>query len=130
MSSVLPLVLVLIGIFSVPLFVDEVFGHGLGGDMAPPISFAGMQVTVSTQLTPSDITVGEITSANMAVRFFDQLTGKNFEQVTYRVEIWRSGDLLARNLFFDTDGELNVELKPVLKCEETRLIDCTTYGGS
>jgi len=130
LSSALPLVLVLIGIFSVPLFVDQVFGHGLGGDMAPPISFAGMQVTVSTQLTPSDITVGEVTSANMAVRFFDQLTNKNFDQVTYRVEIWRSGDLLARNLFFDTDGELNVELKPISECEEIRLIDCTTYGGS
>ncbi len=130
MSSALPLIFALIGIFSVPLFVDEVFGHGLGGDMAPPISFAGMQVTVSTQLTPSDITVGEVTSANMAVRFFDQLTDKNFDQVTYRVEIWRSGDLLARNLFFDTDGELNVELKPISECEEIRLIDCTTYGGS
>ena len=129
MSSTLSLVLVLIGIFSIPLFVNEVFGHGLGGDMAPPISFAGMQVTVSTQLDPADITVGEVKSANMAVRFFDQLTDKNFDQVTYRIEIWRSGDLLARNLFFDTDGELNVELKPVLKCEETRLIDCTKYAG-
>ncbi|HXV66686.1 MAG TPA: peptidase [Nitrosopumilaceae archaeon] len=130
MSSQFPLILIIIGIFSFPVLFNEVFGHGLGGDMAPPISFAGMQVTVSTQLTPSDITVGEVSSANMAVRFFDQLTNKNFEQVTYRVEVWRSGDLLARNLFFDTDGELNVELKPKTDCKEIRLIDCTTYGGS
>jgi len=130
LSSKFPIVLVLIGIFSAPLLVNEVFAHGLGGDQAPPISFAGMQVTVSTQLTPSDITVGEVTSANMAVRFFDQLTDKNLDQVTYRIEIWRSGDLLARNLFFDTDGELNVELKPVSGCSEAKLIDCTTYGGS
>lgn len=130
MSYTLPLVIVLIGIFSVPLISTEVFGHGLGGDVAPPISFEGMQVTVSTQLTPSDITVGEVKSANMAVRFFDQLTDKNLDKVTYRVEIWRSGELLARNLFFDDDGELNVELKPITDCNEVRLIDCSTYGGS
>ncbi len=130
MSSTLPIIIALIGIFSVPVLVSDVFGHGLGGDVAPPIDFGGMQVTVSTQLDPSDITVGEIDSANMAVRFFDQLSDENLDSVTYRIEIWRSGELLARNLFFDDDGELNVELKPVPNCNEVRLIDCTTYGGS
>ena len=130
MSYTLPIVITLIGIFSVPLLAADVFGHGLGGDVAPPISFEGMQVTVSTQLTPSDITVGEVDSANMAVRFFDQSTDENLNSVTYRVEIYRAGELLAQNFFFDDDGELNVELKPVPNCNEVRLIDCTTYGGS
>jgi len=130
LSYTVPLVIILIGIFLVPLLVTDVFGHGLGGDVAPPISFEGMQVTVSTQLTPSDITVGEVDSANMAVRFFDQTTDENLNSVTYRIEIWRAGELLARNFFFDDDGELNVELKPVSYCNEVRLIDCTTYGGS
>jgi len=130
LSYTLTIVIALIGIFSSPLIIDDVFGHGLGGDVAPPISFEGMQVTVSTQLTPSDITVGEVDSANMAVRFFDQTTDENLNSVTYRVEIWRDGELLARNFFFDDDGELNIELKPVSNCNEVRLIDCTTYGGS
>jgi len=130
LSYTLPIVIALIGIFSVPLVATDVFGHGLGGDVAPPISFEGMQVTVSTQLTPSDITVGEIDSANMAVRFFDQTTDENLDNVTYRIEIFRAGELLARNFFYDDDGELNVELKPVSDCNEVRLIDCSTYGGS
>jgi len=130
LSYTVPIVITLIGIFSVPLLATDVFGHGLGGDIAPPISFEGMQVTVSTQLTPSDITVGEINSANMAVRFFDQPTDENLNSVTYRIEIYRAGELLAQNFFFDDDGELNVELKPVSYCNEVRLIDCTTYGGS
>jgi len=100
LSYILPVVITLIGIFSVPLLVTDIYGHGLGGDVAPPISFEGMQVTVSTQLTPSDITVGEIDSANMAVRFFDQSTDENLKSVTYRVEIYRAGELLARNFFF------------------------------
>ena len=89
-----------------------------------------MEVTVSTQLDPSDITVGEIDSANMAVRFYDTLTDQNLDQVTFRVEVWRSGDLLARNLFFDLDGTLNVEIRPTTNCAEPRLIDCTDYYGS
>jgi len=122
--------LILIGIFSTPLVVDNVFGHGLGGDQAPPISFGGSQVTVSTQLDPSDITVGEVDDANIQVRFFDVLTDETFEKVTYRVEIWRSGELLARDLYFDVDGILNVQVKPISGCTEPRLIDCTTYQGS
>ncbi len=130
MSSKLPLLFILVGIFSIPIFVDNVFGHGLGGDQAPPISFGGMEVTVRTQLDPSDITVGEVDEANIQVRFFDTLTDETLEKVTYRVEIWRSGELLARDLYFDVDGILNVKVKPVLDCKEPRLIDCTTYQGS
>ena len=59
---------------TIPFFVDEAFAHGLGGDTAPPISFGGMEVTVFTQLDPSDITVGEIDSANISIRFYDMLT--------------------------------------------------------
>ena len=66
----------------------------------------------------------------MAVRFFDTLTDETLEKVTYRIEVWRSGDLLARNLFFDDDGLLNIEIRPVLDCTEAELWKCTTYGGS
>ena len=130
LSYKVPLLLILFGIFFTPYAIENVFGHGLGGDVAPPISFQGMEVTVSTQLDPSDITVGEINSANMAVRFYDQLTDQTLEQVTYRVEVWRSGELLARNLFFDLDGTLNVEIRPVLNCAEPELWRCSDYYGS
>jgi len=119
----------IIGLSFVPLLVDNVYGHGLGMDMAPPISFAGMDVTVSTVLNPADITVGDIINANMAIRFFDTKTDQNLKSVTYRVEIWHSGDLLARNLFYDTDGELNVKLRPKTGCTEAEPWKCSTYNG-
>ena len=113
-----------------PALAGDAYGHGLGGDVAPPIDFEGMSVTVSTQLDPSDITVGEIDTANMAVRFYDADTDETLEKVTYRIEVWRSGDLLARHLFYDDDGNLNIEVRPVLDCTEADLWRCTTYGGS
>jgi hypothetical protein len=120
----------IIAISAIPLLLPDAFGHGLGGDQAEPISFGNMEVTVRTQLSPSDITVGEIDSANMQIRFFDTLTDENLDKVTYRVELWQSGELLARNLFYDNDGRLDVKLKPKAGCDEIYLKDCTTYGGS
>ena len=124
------LFITIIGIFTIPALVPDVFGHGLGGDQAPPISFGDMEVTVSTQLTPSDITIGEIDDANMQIRFFDTLTDTNLDKVTYRVEVWQGDELLARNLFYDLDGRLDVKLTPEPDCDEKELHQCTVYHGS
>lgn len=124
------LLIVVVGIFTMPALVPNVFGHGLGGDQAPPLSFGDMEVTVRTQLSPSDITVGDVDSANMQIRFFDTLTDTNLDKVTYRVEVWQSGELLARNLFYDLDGRLDVEIRPKEVCTKDNLWQCTIYGGS
>jgi hypothetical protein len=124
------LLMIVVGIFTIPVILPNAFGHGLGGDQAEPLSFGDMEVTVRTQLSPSDITVGEIDSANMQIRFFDTLTDENLDKVTYRIELWQSGELLARNLFYDNDGRLDIKLKPQSGCDEINLKDCTTYGGS
>ncbi len=124
------LLFIVIGIFTIPIILPDAFAHGLGGDQAAPISFGDMEVTVRTQLSPSDITVGDIDSVNMQVRFFDTLTDTNLDKVTYRVEVWQSGELLARNLFYDTDGRLDVKIKPKTGCDENPIETCTIYGGS
>ena len=124
------LFLSLIAICSIPVFISDAFGHGLGGDQAEPLSFGDMEVTVRTELNPSDITVGDIDDINMSVRFFDTLTDETLDKVTYRIEIWQGGELLARNLFYDLDGILNVEIRPDENCFEPELWRCTTYGGS
>ena len=130
LSYKFPLVVALIGIFSVSAFAPDAFGHGLGGDQAEPLTFGDMEVTVRTDLTPSDITVGDVDDVNMKIRFFDTLTDTTLEKVTYRIEVWQSGELLARNLFYDIDGVLNVQIKPKEGCNEVDLWRCTIYGGS
>ncbi len=130
MHSKIPIFFALLGIAAVPLLTGGAYGHGLGGDVAPPIDFEGEQVTVSTQMNPADITVGEVDSANMAIRFYNEDTNSTLNSVTYRVEVWRSDDLLARNLFYDDDGFLNIEVRPVYDCNEVDLWRCTTYAGS
>ena len=124
------LLIIVIGIFTIPIILPHAFAHGLGGDQAEPLTFGDMEVTVRTQLSPSDITVGDVDSANMQIRFFDTLTDTNLDKVTYRVEVWQSGELLARNLFYDGDGRLDVKIKPKSGCDENPIETCTVYGGS
>ncbi len=130
MSKDFALIISVITIFTLSAFTSNAFGHGLGGDQAPPLTFGDMEVTVRTDLTPSDITVGKIDDVNMKIRFFDTLTDTTLEKVTYRIEVWQKGELLARNLFYDLDGELNVKIKPKSGCTELDLWKCTIYGGS
>ena len=119
-----------LAVFAIPAAAQTASGHGLGGDQAPPISFSGMEVTVRTDLTPADITVGDIDDINMKVRFFDTLTDTTLEKVTYRIEMWRGGELLARNLFYDLDGSLDVKIRPDANCDQAELWRCSVYGGS
>jgi hypothetical protein len=121
---------ILLGLACIPLFSDDVFGHGLGADQAPPIDFGGMLVTVSTVMSPADFTVGEVDRANLKVRFFDQGTNTNLESVTYRVQIFQAGELLAREIFFDKDGELNIQIRPQKECFESQPWRCTIYQGA
>jgi len=121
---------VLVALTFVSLFNNDVFGHGLGADQAPPIDFGGMQVTVSTMMSPSDFTVGEVDRANLKVRFFDQGTNTNLESVTYRVQVFQAGELLAREIFYDKDGELNIQIRPQKECFEPEPWRCTIYQGA
>ncbi len=121
---------VIAGIFAATALAPQAYGHGLGGDQAPALTFGDMEVTVRTEVTPSDITVGDIDNINMSVRFFDTLTDTTLEKVTYRIEVWQKGELLARNLFYDLDGTLNVEIRPQAGCQDVDLWRCTVYGGS
>ncbi|RNJ80642.1 MAG: peptidase, partial [Nitrosopumilus sp. H8] len=114
---------------SVALALPGAFGHGLGGDQAPPLDLDGKQVTVSTVLNPFNLEVDEVDTVNMKVRFFDIDTKVELDQVTYRIEVWQD-ELLVRNLFFDKDGTLDLKIKPNKVCNEDPLWKCTIYGGS
>ena len=124
------ILILLVSLSCIPLFSNDVFGHGLGADQAPPIDFGGMLVTVSTIMSPSDITVGEVDRANLQVRFFDQGTDTNLESVTYRVQVYQAGELLAREIFYDKDGELNIQIRPQKNCFEPEPWRCTIYQGA
>ncbi len=124
LSRVLALI-PLLALFSFGL----VYGQHHGGEAAPPVSFGNKQVTVSTIIEPADFIPGKHPSANLKVRFFDSQTNTNIEKVTYRVQIFYGESLLASQMFYDSDGELDVKIHPSSECAEKELWRCTKYEG-
>ena len=127
----LTLFLVAVSILTVSVAaLPNAFAHSPGGDQAEPLSFGDMNVTVRTDLTPYDLTLGDIDEVNMKIRFFDVDTDLTLDKVTYRIQIFKSEELLANKLFYDNDGRLDVEIRPSSDCNENELWRCTIYGGS
>ena len=124
----LPALIAILG--AAALAAPAAYGHGLGGDQAPPLDLGGSQVTVSTVLDPYNLSAGDVDEVNLEVRFFDLDTDENLDQVTYRIEVLQNDLLLARNLFYDVDGRLDIRINPDGDCDEDDPWKCTVYGGS
>ncbi len=105
------------------------FAQHHGGQQAPPISFGMGEVTVSTSLIPADFTPEKYSNANLKIRFFDPMTNVNIESVSYRIQIFHGTQLVANQMFFDKDGELDIKIQPKSGCQQEELWKCTKYYG-
>lgn len=122
--SILPIVIIAVGGFT----ILDTFAEQIDYDLAPAQELGGKQATVSTTLTRQS-SLDEEDSLNMEIRFFDQQTNENFDEVIYRVEIWQNNELLAKNQFFDLDGRLDIKINPQNDCDQDELLKCMVYGG-
>jgi len=119
--------LILVGL--VTISVTPAYAQHHSGSLAPPIDFDGLRVALTTILTPEDFIYGDSKSANLSIRFFDSDTNKNIQSVTYRVQIFHEGALVANEYFFDDDGKLDLEIKPKSVCQDENLWKFTKYYG-
>ncbi len=125
------LFVVIAGTLAISAALPAALGHnGWVGNHTPYISYEDMEIGIHVDVTPYDLTVGGVDEVNLKIRLFDLLTDNALEQVTYRVDVWRAGDLLARNLFYDHDGVLYVRVLPDDDCDAAYPSECTNYGGS
>ena len=115
--------------FLVLFAVPTAFAQHHGGEQAPPVSFGDGELTIGTTIFPIDYTVGKDSSLDLNIRLFDTASNMNIESVTYRVQILQGNQLVANQMFYDQDGELNLKIKPKSGCEEKELWKCTTYYG-
>lgn len=125
LSKIWIIIFVLASVFSTNL----AYAQHHGGQAAPPVSFGDRQVTVSTSIDPVNFTPGKDNIADLKVRFFDSQTNLNIEKVTYRVQIFYGDALVASQMFYDKDGELDVKIQPNSECMEKEIWRCTKYEG-
>ncbi len=122
------LALCLVGVFTISQFDDVYAGPGHGEPII--INLDGRQVGIDTKLFPLDVTLGDFRDVTLSIQVYDVLTNQSFEDVTYLVDILREGELLARGLYFDYDGTLEVKIQPVADCKEAKKFKCTKYFGA
>ncbi|MGH1521930.1 MAG: hypothetical protein ACRBB2_06130 [Nitrosopumilus sp.] len=113
----------------VTVSISPAYAQHHSGALAPPVDFGGMQVALTSILTPEDFTFEDKNSANLLLRFFDSTTNTNIPSVTYRVQIFQGENLVASEYFYDENGNLDLEIKPTEGCVEKDLWKCTKYFG-
>ena len=109
--------------------ISPAYAQHHSGSLAPPVDFDGMTVALSSILSPEDFTFEDTKSANLSIRFFDSQTNTNIPSVTYRVQIFQGDNLVASEYFYDDDGNLDLEIRPITDCQIQDLWKCTDYFG-
>ena len=88
---------------------SEVFGHGLGGEVLPPITIEGKQVSLSIGITPS-VYDPEKPEKNISLQLFDANTDAIVEHVTFEFELKKEGKQIFKEIFHDELGNLNIKV--------------------
>ena len=105
------------------LFVGEItdsFGHGLGSETMPPIMIGDMEATleVNSSTVYADIEGEEKIIRQISINLFESFTNidsnevKSIDNVTFQVELIKSGDVLITETFQRDDGVLIMNLTP------------------
>ncbi|MFB5627957.1 MAG: peptidase [Nitrosarchaeum sp.] len=84
---------------------------------------------MNTSLIPADFVPGKYSDVNLKIRFFDIKSNTNIESVSYRVQIFYGSQLVANQMFFDRDGDLDIKIQPKSGCQQDELWKCTKYFG-
>ena len=76
------------------------------------------------------MTVGDFSNAFMKITFLDEGTGESFRQVTYAIDVYKKGELLARNNFYAENGTVTIDIRPNDSCNESLAWKCSKYYGA
>ena len=90
-------------------FMPDIFGHGLGGEVLPPVTIDGKEATLSIAISPS-IYDPENPETNISLKLFNSDTSAIIEHVTFEFELKKDGKQLFKDIFHDELGYLNIKV--------------------
>ncbi|WP_299292154.1 peptidase [Nitrosopumilus sp.] len=86
-----------------------VFGHGLGGEVLPPVTIQDRDATLSIDVSPS-IYDPENPEHSVTIRLFDSNTEAIIEHVSLVLEMKKDGEQIFKHTFHDEMGNLNFQV--------------------
>ena len=94
--------------FSITL-VPDIFGHGLGGEVLPPVTIGDKDATLSIGISPSIYDENEPES-NISLKLYHSESFAIIEHVTYEFELKKNGKQIFKDIFHDELGYLNIKV--------------------
>ena len=105
------------------LFVGQIsdsFGHGLGSETMPPVMVGDIEATleVNSSTIYTDVDGEEKGIRQISINFFESFTNidsnevKSIDNVTFQVELIKSGETIINETFERDDGILIMNLTP------------------
>ena len=113
-SIAIPIFLI---IFSLLFPINSSFGHGWGLDKAN-IDYDGREISVSIEL-PMYFDESEDKIINIIA--YDVKAKENAKNVTFLIGLFHKNEMIFRNYFFTSDGNLSIHINPT-KDQETIII--------
>ena len=91
--------------FVVGIPANSAFGHGLGGEMHPPVTIGDRDATLSIDVSPSTFDPDDPENF-VTLKLVDSKTEGIIEHVTFILELKKDSDRLFRYMFHDELGNL------------------------
>ena len=113
-SIAIPIFLI---IFSLLFPINNSFGHGWGLDKTN-IDYDGRKISVSIEL-PMYFDESEDKIINIVA--YDKKAKENAKNVTFLIGLFHNNEMIFRNYFFTSDGNLSIHINPT-KDQETIII--------
>ena len=113
-SIAIPIFLI---IFSLLFPINSSFGHGWGLDKSK-IDYGGREISVSIEL-PMYFDESEDKIINIIA--YDEEAKENAKNVTFLIGLFHKNEMIFRNYFFTSDGNLSIHINPT-KDQETIII--------
>ena len=85
------------------------FGHGLGGEVLPPVKIEDKDASLSISISPS-IYDPEESEKHISLRLFDANTDAVIEHVTFEFELQKDGKQIFKEIFHDELGNLSIKV--------------------
>ncbi|MEX0862973.1 peptidase [Nitrosopumilus sp.] len=87
--------------------IPNVFGHGLGGEVLPPVLIGNKQASLSINITPS--VYDDNSEKFISLRLSDSNSDAIIEHVTFEFELKKDGKQIFKDVFHDELGNLNIK---------------------
>ena len=134
-SKFLIIPIFLIGVLFLGQIPDS-FGHGLGSETMPPVMIGDLEATleVNSSTIYTDIDGEEKGIRQISINFFETFTNidsnqvQSIDNVTFQVDLIKSGNVIISETFQRDDGVLIMNLTPSNN-EQVQVMERETFAS-